>query len=133
MPAKLSSRRFVFDPPTTTGHPRRVPACEEHAMTLRPAAAALFVLATLPVCAGLAVGAVHLGDRLLGDAIPHECGKRGLVVALMGMWGTVLFGVLVGQVDWVAGRIAGFGRPDRAARCEAGPTGSVAGGRSSSG
>ena len=88
-------------------------------MTVRPVAAALFSLATVPACAGLAVGAVSLGDCLLGDIVPHDCGKRGLVIGLMGIWGTVLFGFLVGQVDWIAGRIAGS---DPVADCGAVPT-----------
>ncbi len=82
------------------------PAFEERVMALRPAAAALFFLATVPVCAGIAAGAVYVGDRLLGGAVPYECGKRGLVVGLMGIWGTVLFGFLMGQADRIATRIA---------------------------
>lgn len=75
-------------------------------MTLRPAVAALFFFASVPVCAGVALGAVSLGDALLGDTVPYSCGKRGLVVGLMGIWGTVLFGFLMGQVDGIATRIA---------------------------
>lgn len=88
-------------------------------MTLRPIAAALFFLATVPVCAGIAVGAVYLADWLLGDSVSYECGKRGLVVGLMGMWGTVLFGFLVSQVDWIAGRIADSDPVDQVAGCGA--------------
>jgi len=45
--------------------------------------ATLFFLASIPVCAGLAAGAVYLGDTLLGDTVSYSCGKRGLVVGLM--------------------------------------------------
>jgi hypothetical protein len=75
-------------------------------MTLRPAIAALFFLASVPVCAGAAAGVVYLGDGLLGDSVSYTCGKRGLVVGLMGIWATVLFGFLMGQVDRIATWIA---------------------------
>lgn len=75
-------------------------------MTLRHAIAALFFVASVPVCAGAAAGLVSLGDTLLGDSVPYSCGKRGLVVGLMGIWGVVLFGILMGQVDRIATWIA---------------------------
>ncbi len=81
-------------------------------MTLRPAIAALFFVASVPLCAGVAAGVVYLGDRLLGDSVPYTCGKRGLVVGLMGLWGTVLFGFLMGQVDRIATWIAPLPGPD---------------------
>lgn len=74
-------------------------------MTLRPAIAALVFAGAVPVCAGVSVGVVNCGDALLGDAVPYSCGKRGLLVGLMGIWGTVLFGYLMGQVDRIVTRI----------------------------
>ena len=74
-------------------------------MSPRPAIALIFVVA-VPVCAGVAAGAVSFSDALLGDTVPSSCGKRGLVVGLMGIWGVVLFGFLMGQVDGLATRIA---------------------------
>ena len=75
-------------------------------MSPRPAIAALIFVVAVPVCAGVAAGAVSFGDALLGDTVPSSCGKRGLVVGLMGIWGVVLFGFLMGQVDrlvtWIA-------------------------------
>jgi hypothetical protein len=65
----------------------------------------IFVVAA-PACAGVAAGAVSFADALLGDTVPYSCGKRGLVAGLMGIWGVVLFGFLMGQVDrlvtWIA-------------------------------
>ena len=84
-------------------------------MTLRPAIAALFFLTSIPVCAGIAAAVVYLGDCLLGDSVPYSCGKRGLVVGLMGIWGTVLFGFLMGQVDRIATWIAPLPGPAEAA------------------
>ena len=75
-------------------------------MSLRPAIAAVVFLASVPACAGVAAGAVYLGDALLGDTVPYSCGKRGLAVGLMGIWGVVLFGFLMGQVDRLATWIA---------------------------
>lgn len=75
-------------------------------MSPRSALATLLFLASVPVCATVAAGIVYLGDALLGDTIPYSCGKRGLVVGLMGIWGVVLFGFLMGQVDRLVTRIA---------------------------
>ena len=72
----------------------------------RNVAAALFAVCSIPVCAAATTAAVWTGDHLLGEAIPSSCGKRGLVVGLMAIWGVVLFGFLVGQAEWVTGRIA---------------------------
>ena len=74
-------------------------------MALRRIAAALVALGSIPLCAAVAAGAVYSADGLLGETIPSSCGKRGLVVGLMGIWGTVLFGFLLGQAEWVADRI----------------------------
>ncbi len=49
---------------------------------------------------------MYFGDVLLGDTVPYTCGKRGLAVGLMGIWGTVLFGFLMGQVDQLAAWIS---------------------------
>lgn len=69
-------------------------------MALRSVAAAFVFAALLPVCAAAGLAAVYCGDHLLGDLMP--CGKRGLLVGLLGIWGTVLFGFLLGQVDRLA-------------------------------
>jgi hypothetical protein len=78
---------------------------------VRHVAAALFAVCSVAVCAGVAFAAVRAGDHLLGETIPASCGKRGLVVGLMGIWGTVLFGFLLGQVDWITDKIAGGEAP----------------------
>lgn len=72
----------------------------------RNVAAALFALCSVPVCAAAAAATVWTGDYLLGEAVPSSCGKRGLVVGLLVIWGVVLFGFLVGQLEWIAERIA---------------------------
>ena len=64
--------------------------------------AALFFIAAVPVAAAAAVAAVLGVDHLIGENVPRASGKRGLVVGLIGIWGTVLFGYLMGQVDRVA-------------------------------
>ena len=64
--------------------------------------AALFFAASVPVCAAVAFVSVFAADRALGETVPSSCGKRGLIVGLMGIWGTVLFGYLMGQADRVA-------------------------------
>lgn len=74
---------------------------------LRHVVAALFAVCSIGVCAGVAFAAVRACDHLLGETVPSSCGKRGLVVGLMGIWGTVLFGFLLGQVDWITDKIAG--------------------------
>ncbi len=74
---------------------------------LRHVAAALFAVCSIAVCAEVAFAAVRACDHLLGETVPASCGKRGLVVGLMGIWGTVLFGFLLGQVEWIADKIAG--------------------------
>jgi hypothetical protein len=88
-------------------------------MVVRRVAAALVAVGSIPLCAAAAAGAVYSGDCLLGETVSSSCGKRGLVVGLMGIWGTVLFGFLLGQVDRVADRIA---RADPVARRGTGPT-----------
>lgn len=65
-------------------------------------AAALFFAVSVPLCAAAAAVVVHLADRALGESVPSVCGKRGLVVGVMGIWGVVLFGFLVEQADRVA-------------------------------
>lgn len=72
----------------------------------RHVAAAAFAVCSIPVCAGVALAAVRGTDELLGDTIPESCGKRGLVIGLLGMWGVVLFGFLLEQASWIADRIA---------------------------
>jgi hypothetical protein len=64
--------------------------------------AALFFVAAVPVCAAIAIAVVAGADHLIGENVPRASGKRGLVVGVVGIWGTVLFGFLVGQVDRVA-------------------------------
>jgi hypothetical protein len=64
--------------------------------------AALFFVAAVPVCAAVAVAVVTGADQLIGENVPRASGKRGLVVGIVGIWGTVLFGFLIGQADRVA-------------------------------
>jgi len=75
----------------------------------RRIAAAAFAVCSIPACAGVALAAVRATDAQLGETIPSSCGKRGLAIGLIGLWGVVLFGFLLEQASWVADRIA---RPD---------------------
>ena len=81
-------------------------------MVLRRVTAALVALGSIPLCAAVAAGAVYSADCLLGETVPSSCGKRGLLVGLMGIWGTVLFGFLLGQADWIADQIADPAHPE---------------------
>jgi MFS family permease len=74
---------------------------------LRHLLAGFFALSSIPVCAAVAAAAVASADHLLGEMVPASCGKRGLALGLIGMWGVVLFGFLLGQVERVADRIVG--------------------------
>jgi hypothetical protein len=80
-------------------------------MGLRRVLASLFYLSAIPVCGSVAVGAVMAGDHLFGETVPSSSGKRGLVIALMGVWGVVLFGFLLKQAEWLADTIAGAEEP----------------------
>lgn len=73
---------------------------------LRNVAAALFAVCSIVVCAGSAFAAVRACGHLLGEMVITSCGKQGLVVGLIGMWGVVLFGFLLEQAWRVADRIA---------------------------
>ena len=75
-------------------------------MVLRHATAALVALGSIPVCAVLAACAAYSASCLLDEAVTLPHGKRGLATGLIGIWGVVLFGFLLGQIDWIATRIA---------------------------
>ena len=64
--------------------------------------AALFFIAAVPVCAAVAIALVTGVDHLIGENVPRAVGNAGLVVGIVSIWGTVLFGYLMGQADRVA-------------------------------
>jgi hypothetical protein len=84
-------------------------------MSPRTVLAAVLFFASVPVCAAVAGAVAYLGDVLLGETVPSTCGKRGLVVGLMGIWAIVLFGFLINLADQVATRISAA--PGTSATC----------------
>jgi hypothetical protein len=60
---------------------------------------------SIPCFAVIVLNIVRAADCMLGETIPSSSGKRGLVIGMMEIWGTVLFGFLVCQTERLACKI----------------------------
>ncbi len=75
-------------------------------MARKTLAEGLFAIVSVPVCAGLALGAYMVANWLFALACPQASTYRVLVSGLFAMWGVVLFGLLFEESNRIAGGLS---------------------------